>query len=182
MAFAGGQHGHWEKDVRQLVHGHLVLLFPTVTLIIFTLLSYVSESPSFFLVPPRLTYPCYRLSASWPLSSHLAVQLLFSHQVMSKCTATVDCSTPDLYVPHCLRSLPKFRPAVQHGIQAARQACAHPAHRAPLHQALWSSGRLYQFYERLDGKPQRSSDEDIALMGSTAYLCTWDQCLAVAAS
>ncbi|XDA85754.1 hypothetical protein R6Z07M_015489 [Ovis aries] len=41
---------------------------------------------------------------------------------------------------------------------------------------LWP---LYQFYERLDGKPQRSSDED-CIDGFTACLCTWDQRLAVA--
>ncbi|KAI4560026.1 hypothetical protein MJT46_012264 [Ovis ammon polii x Ovis aries] len=41
---------------------------------------------------------------------------------------------------------------------------------------LWP---LYQFYERLDGKPQRSSDED-CIDGFTACLCTWDQGLAVA--
>ncbi|KAM7230937.1 hypothetical protein CapIbe_018427 [Capra ibex] len=41
---------------------------------------------------------------------------------------------------------------------------------------LWP---LYQFYERLGGKPQRSSDED-CIDGFTAYLCTWDQRLVVA--
>ncbi|KAI4572785.1 hypothetical protein MJG53_012623 [Ovis ammon polii x Ovis aries] len=41
---------------------------------------------------------------------------------------------------------------------------------------LWP---LYQFYERLGGKPQWSSDED-CIDGFTAYLCTWDQRLAVA--
>ena len=29
---------------------------------------------------------------------------------------------------------PSSRSAVQHEVQAARQGCAHPAHRAPLHQ------------------------------------------------
>ncbi|XP_068847614.1 myeloid-associated differentiation marker-like [Capricornis sumatraensis] len=38
---------------------------------------------------------------------------------------------------------------------------------------------LYQFNEKLGGKPQRSSDED-CIDGFTAYLCTWDQHLIVA--
>ncbi|OWK08764.1 hypothetical protein Celaphus_00015189 [Cervus elaphus hippelaphus] len=36
---------------------------------------------------------------------------------------------------------------------------------------LWP---LYQFYEKLGGKPQRSSDED-CIDGLTAYMCTWEQ-------
>ena len=42
---------------------------------------------------------------------------------------------------------------------------------------LWP---LYQFYEKLGGKPQRSSDEEDCTDGLTAYMCTWDQHLAVA--
>ena len=77
----------------------------------------------------------------------------------------VDCSTPDLYVPHCLRSLPEFTSSCAAWNTSCPSRLCTPCSSSSSTPALWSSGHSTSSMRSWVGSPSLPVMRTV-LMGS----------------